>query len=40
MALPEGVRKNTAIQVELSDLFVEALGNERIRHGVIKVALI
>lgn len=36
VAFPEELRENAAFQVYLADLYVDALGNERIRHDVIK----
>lgn len=38
MAFPEEIRENAAIRVQLADLFVNALGNERIRYDEIKEA--
>lgn len=32
IAFPEEIIENDAIQVEFEDLFVDTLGNERIRH--------
>lgn len=36
IAFPEEVRENVTIQVQLADLFVDALGNKPIRHDMIK----
>lgn len=36
----EEAKENVAIRVHLADLYVDALINERIRHGVIKETLV